>query len=125
MKFIEKEYGKEYCPEKPNFYASKKGAQDAHEAIRPIDLARTPDSVKKLLDKKHFNVYKLVYERFIASQMSEALYDSMQIEIKNGDYGLKASGKALKFAGYTAVYKDVKKDDEEESGKLLPPLEWR
>ena len=55
--------------------------------------------------------------------MSEALYDSMQIEIKNGDYGLKASGKALKFAGYTAVYKDVKKDDEEESGKLLPPLE--
>lgn len=123
LKFIEKEYGKEYCPEKPNFYASKKGAQDAHEAIRPIDLARTPDSVKKLLDKKHFNVYKLVYERFIASQMSEALYDSMQIEIKNGDYGLKASGKALKFAGYTAVYKDVKKDDEEESGKLLPPLE--
>lgn len=123
LKFIEKEYGKEYCPEKPNFYASKKGAQDAHEAIRPIDLARTPDSVKKLLDKKHFNVYKLIYERFIASQMSEALYDSMQIEIKNGDYGLKASGKALKFAGYTAVYKDVKKDDEEESGKLLPPLE--
>ena len=123
LKFIEKEDGKEYCPEKPNFYASKKGAQDAHEAIRPIDLARTPDSVKKLLDKKHFNVYKLIYERFIASQMSEALYDSMQIEIKNGDYGLKASGKALKFAGYTAVYKDVKKDDEEESGKLLPPLE--
>ena len=123
LAFIEKQYGKEYCPEKPNFYASKKGAQDAHEAIRPIDLSRTPDSVKKLLDKKHFNVYKLVYERFIASQMSEALYDSMQIEIKNGDYGLKASGKALKFAGYTAVYKDVKKDDEEESGKLLPPLE--
>ena len=123
LEFIESKYGKEYRPEKPNFYASKKGAQDAHEAIRPIDLARTPDSVKKLLDKKHFNVYKLIYERFIASQMSEALYDSMQIEIRNGDYGLKASGKTLKFAGYTAVYKDVKKDDDEEAGKLLPPLE--
>ena len=123
LQFIESHYGKEYVPEKPNFYATKKGAQDAHEAIRPIDLARTPDSVKKLLDKKHFNVYKLIYERFIASQMSEALYDSMQIEIRNGDYGLKASGKTLKFAGYTAVYKDVKKDDDEEAGKLLPPLE--
>ncbi len=122
LSYIAKEYGAEYCPEKPNFYASKKGAQDAHEAIRPIDLNRTPDSVKKLLDKKHYNVYKLVYERFIASQMSEALYDSMQIEILNGDYGLKASGKALKFAGYTVVYKDVKKEDEEEAGKLLPPL---
>lgn len=123
LEFIENKYGKDYRPEKPNFYASKKGAQDAHEAIRPIDLTRTPDSVKKLLDKKHFNVYKLIYERFIASQMSEALYDSMQIEIGNGNYGLKANGKTLKFAGYTAVYKDVKKDDEEEAGKLLPPLE--
>jgi len=122
LDFIREKYGKEYCPEKPNFYASKKGAQDAHEAIRPIDLARTPESVKKLLDKKHYNVYKLIYERFIASQMSEALYDSMQIEILNGEYGLKASGRALRFAGYTAVYKDVKKEDEEETGKLLPPL---
>ncbi len=122
LDFIREKYGKEYCPAKPNFYASKKGAQDAHEAIRPIDLARTPDSVKKLLDKKHYNVYKLIYERFIASQMSEALYDSMQIEIVNGDYGLKASGRTLRFAGYTAVYKDVKKEDEEETGKLLPPL---
>ena len=120
--FIKAQYGEEYCPEKPNFYASKKGAQDAHEAIRPIDLSRTPDSVKKLLDKKHYNVYKLIYERFIASQMSEAQYDSMQIEIANGDYGLKASGRALRFAGYTVVYKDVKKEEDEETGKILPPL---
>ena len=61
-----------------------------------------------MLDRKHYNVYKLIYERFIASQMKEALYDSMQVEIANGDYDLKASGKALKFAGYTAVWQDSK-----------------
>ena len=122
-RYIEQNYGKEYLPAKPNFYASKKGAQDAHEAIRPIDLARTPESVKKLLDRKHYNVYKLIYERFIASQMAEALYDAMQIEIQNGDYTLKASGRALKFAGYTAVWQYAKPAGEEEETKgLLPPL---
>ena len=123
LDYIKEKYGEEYVPEKPNFYASKKGAQDAHEAIRPIDLSRTPDSVKKLLDKKHYNVYKLIYERFVASQMAEAQYDSMQVSISNGDYGLKASGKAVRFAGYTAVYQDTKKDDEEETKGLLPPME--
>ena len=123
--YIRANYGEEYLPEKPNFYASKKGAQDAHEAIRPIDLSRTPESVKKLLDRKHFNVYKLIYERFIASQMAEALYDSMQVEIANGEYSLKASGKALKFAGYTAVWQESKSaEGDEENGKgLLPPVE--
>ena len=121
--YIEANYGKEYLPEKPNVYASKKGAQDAHEAIRPIDLSRTPDSVKKLLDRKHYNVYKLIYERFIASQMAEALYDAMQIEIENGDYTLKASGRALRFAGFTAVWQENKPAGEEEETKgLLPPL---
>ena len=123
LSFIEEKYGKEYLPEKPNFYASKKGAQDAHEAIRPIDLARTPESVKKLLDRKHYNVYKLIYERFIASQMAEAQYDSMQIEIANGAYSLKASGRALRFAGFTAIYADFKAQDEDEAKGLLPPLE--
>lgn len=122
--FITEKYGKEFCPAKPNFYASKKGAQDAHEAIRPIDVTLTPERAKKMLDKKHFNVYKLIYERFLASQMAEALYDSMQIEIVNGGYTLKASGKSLLFAGFTAVYQDPKKEEEEESGgKLLPPLQ--
>ena len=123
LEYIKEKYGEEYVPEKPNYYASKKGAQDAHEAIRPIDLSRTPESVKKLLDKKHYNVYKLIYERFVASQMAEAQYDSMQVSIANGDYGLKASGKAVRFPGYTAVYQDVKKDDEEETKGLLPPMD--
>ncbi len=120
--YITRVYGKEYLPARPNIYQTRSGAQDAHEAIRPIDLARTPESVKKLLDKKHFLVYKLIYERFIASQMAEAQYDAMQIEIANGNYGLKASGKSLRFAGYTVVYQEYKKEDEEESKGLLPPL---
>ncbi len=120
--YIAERFGKEYVPEKPNFFATKKGAQDAHECIRPIDMHRTPESLKNTLDKKHYNVYKLIYDRFMASQMSEALYDSMQMKIRNGCYTFKASGKALRFAGFTAVYQDVKKEDEE-IGKLLPPLQ--
>lgn len=122
LSYIGAKYGKEYLPEKPNYYASKKGAQDAHEAIRPIDLTRTPESVKKLLDRKHYNVYKLIYERFIASQMAEAQYDSMQIEIANGDYTMKASGRALRFAGFTVIYADNRKEEEDETKGLLPAL---
>ena len=123
--FISKQYGTEYVPEKPNFYATKKGAQDAHEAIRPINLSITPASVKGALDKKHYNVYKLIYDRFLASQMAEVQYNSMQVETEAAGYTFKASGKSLLFAGYTAAYQDVKKesDDEEESAKLLPPLQ--
>ena len=123
---IREKYGAEYAPEKPNYYASKKGAQDAHEAIRPIDLDMTPEKAKTLLDKKHYTLYKLVYERFLASQMSEARYNSMQMEIDNSGYVFKASGKVLLFAGFTAVYQEsvMKKEDEEgiSSAKLLPDL---
>ncbi len=123
---IREVYGEEYAPEKPNYYASKKGAQDAHEAIRPIDLEMTPDKAKRLLDKKHFALYKLIYERFLASQMAEARYNSMQMEIDNSGYIFKASGKVLLFPGFTAVYQEVaaKKEDEDEisSAKLLPNL---
>ena len=121
--FISQKFGAEFIPEKPNFYKSKKDAQDAHECIRPIDLSRTPESVKNSLDKKHYNVYKLIYERFMASQMSEAKYNSVQIKIENSGYGFKASGKTLLFAGFTAVYQEIKKeDDEDDSSKLLPDL---
>ena len=119
-------YGDEYAPEKPNIYATKKGAQDAHEAIRPNDLSMTPEMAKKLLDKKHYALYKLVYERFLASQMAEARYNSMQMEIDNSGYIFKASGKVMLFAGFTAVYQDMsaKKDDEDsvDLAKLLPDL---
>ena len=124
LAFIEKKYGKDYVPAKPNYYATKKGAQDAHEAIRPINLEVTPASVKSYLDKKHYNIYKLIYDRFVASQMAEAQYDSMQVEATSAGYVFKANGKALIFAGFTAAYQQVQagENDEEESGKLLPPL---
>lgn len=124
LEFIKKTYGEEYAPAKPNFYATKKGAQDAHEAIRPINLAVTPASVKANLDRKHYNIYKLIYDRFVASQMAEAQYNSMQIEAVSGGYTFKASGRAMLFAGYTAVYQDAlkEKDEDEEVAKLLPPL---
>ena len=117
-------YGEEYAPEKPNYYASKKGAQDAHEAIRPNDVDMTPEKAKALLDKKHYALYKLIYERFIASQMAEAQYNSAQMEIDNSGYIFKASGKVLVFAGFTAVYQEVstKGDDELDTSKLLPDL---
>ncbi len=124
IEFIKANYGAEYAPAKPNFYATKKGAQDAHEAIRPINLAVTPASVKPHLDRKHYNIYKLVYDRFIASQMAEAQYSAMQVEAESAGYTFKASGKAMLFAGYTAAYQDAHQDsDEEESAKLLPPVE--
>ena len=124
LEFIKNTYGAEYAPQTHNYYATKKGAQDAHEAIRPINLEITPASVKNSLDKKHYNVYKLIYDRFIASQMAEAQYNSMHVEADSAGYIFKASGKSLLFAGYTAAYQDFSKgDEEEESSKLLPPVE--
>ncbi|MBO4990452.1 MAG: type I DNA topoisomerase [Clostridia bacterium] len=122
LSYIEGKYGKEYVPAKPNIYAVGKSAQDAHEAIRPNDITRTPESVKKLLDKKHWNVYKLIYDRFVASQMAEAKYNTMQITIENGDYTFKAAGKTLLFAGFTAAYSLPKKEGDEDEEKLLPAL---
>ena len=123
---IREVYGDDYVPAKPNIYRTKKDAQDAHEAIRPNDISMTPQKAKALLDKKHYALYKLVYERFLASQMAEATYNSMQMEIDNSGYIFKASGRVLLFPGFTAVYQDVsvKKDEEDESvsAKLLPNL---
>ncbi len=123
LNFIRNNYGEKYLPAKPNVYKSKNNAQDAHEAIRPIDINKTPESVKGILDANQYKLYKLIYERFIASQMSEAQYDSVQVEVNSGEYTLKTSGKTLLFKGYTAVYDDTRKEEDEESGNaLLPPL---
>ena len=120
--FITEKYGKNYVPEKPNIYATKKNAQDAHEAIRPISMQMTPEKVKDSLSKDNFRLYKLIYERFIASQMSEAEYSNVNVSIKVNDYTFKAVGKTLEFAGYTAVYKEWTDDEKQEISKL-PKLE--
>ena len=124
LEFIEKNYGKEYVPSKPNIYSAKKNSQDAHEAIRPIDISITPEKVQGVLDKNHYNLYKLIYERYLASQMTSAEYNAMQISAVSGEYGFKASGKSVKFKGYTAVYDydtEVKSEDVAEN-KILPDL---
>ena len=124
LEYIKRNYGSEYVPSRPNNYKAKKNSQDAHEAIRPIDVSRSPESVKGLLDKNHFNLYKLIYERFIASQMSEAKYNSMHLDIAANDYVFKAGGRTVLFKGFTAVYADYAKDDDELSteGIVLPDL---
>lgn len=119
--FISEKFGKDYVPEKPNYYASKKSAQDAHEAIRPITLCRTPESLKDVLNKYHYRLYKLIYERFMASQMSEAKYNSVSVEVTAGNYGFKVNGKTPLFKGYTAVYSayvDDSKEDDEQNARL-------
>ena len=120
--YIKENFGAEYVPDRPNAYRSKKDSQDAHEAIRPIDVRRTPESLKDVLDKNQYRLYKLIYDRFIASQMSEAKYDSVAVDVTAGDYLFKTSGKTLVFKGYTAVYDDTKKDEEDETNAILPPL---
>lgn len=125
LKYIREKYGDGYAPLKPNFYASKsQNMQDAHEAIRPISLERTPESVKdKLPNRNLYKLYKLIYDRFVASQMTDAEYDTMAVHVgaacKNGEkYGFKLNGKAVTFKGYTVVYENDAKEDEESAGNI-------
>ncbi len=123
---IESRYGAEYVPEKPNIYKGRKSAQDAHEAIRPTYIDLRPEDVKASLTRDQFNLYKLVYLRFVACQMADAIYETQQIEIVS-DNGvvLRAAGEKLKFAGFTAVYEEGKDDQDEEkvSSKLMDVTE--
>ena len=122
--FIVNKYGKEYLPEKPNIYVAKKNAQDAHEAIRPISMQITPEMVQDSLSKDNYRLYKLIYERFLASQMIEAEYNNVVVNIDAGGYNFKASGRTLEFAGYTAVYKEFVDEDKEKKQDVskLPQL---
>lgn len=105
-KHVESSFGKEYVPTKPNVYKQKKGAQDAHEAIRPTDVARAPDTVSKFLTKDQRALYDLIWRRFLASQMASALYDTTEVTIATGDYRLKANGRVMTFKGFLAVYEE-------------------
>jgi DNA topoisomerase-1 len=108
---IKKTFGDEYLPDKPPFYTSKsKNVQDAHEAIRPTSLDYTPAEVKKYLDKDHAALYELIYNRFLASQMKEAVYDQTSIEIQGGEFLFRVTGSVITFKGYLAVYEEEKED---------------
>jgi DNA topoisomerase-1 len=138
-------YGADFVPEKPNFYRSKKDAQDAHEAIRPTDTSRSPEQVKRFLSKDELALYTLIWNRFVASQMRPAVYDETVVDISANPpagsprYLLRAKGSTLKFKGFLAVYEEEREekvetrtveephlqadDTEPESGEELPALE--
>ncbi len=121
--FIEKTYGKEYLPDTPRVFKSKKNAQDAHEAIRPSMPDITPDRVKADLTTDQYKLYKLIWERFIASQMANALHDTVSVDIEAGNCVFKSSGYAVKFDGYTVLYEEAKDSTfGEEDNKVLPPI---
>ena len=124
--FIERRYGKSYLPPKRRAYKSKNNAQDAHEAIRPTMPEMTPDQVKDSLSGDQYKLYKLVWERFIASQMATALLDTVSVDIRSGEYLFKASGYTVKFDGYTVLYEESKEEaasGEESASGALPALE--
>jgi len=120
--YIESAYGKQYLPSSPRVFKTKKNAQDAHEAIRPSMPDLTPDQVKDSLTTDQYKLYKLIWERFIASQMANAQLNTVSVDITAADCGFKASGYSVKFDGFTVLYEEAK-DTEAEDNKVLPPLE--
>jgi len=115
---IKKEHGSEYLPEQPNKFKSKKSAQEAHEAIRPSDVYRKPEDIKKYLSDEQYRLYSLIWKRFISCQMMPAVFEQTKIEIAAGRFQFGASGSILAFQGYLAVYMD----NEETDVKLDPSL---
>ena len=121
--FITSRYGQEYYPDKPRYYKTKSGAQDAHEAIRPSDIQLTPEKVKKDLTTEQYRLYKLIWGRFLASQMASAIYDSVSIEVTSAGYTFRASRSEVKFAGFLAVYEEGKDEETAEIQSPLPNLQ--
>lgn len=130
--FITEQYGKEYIPKKlPKYKTKSKGAQEAHEAIRPTKVIREPDKLQSVLSRDQYKLYKLIWERFVASQMEAAVYDTIRVEIKAGlndkdmPYLFRSSGSRIKFLGFLALYEDSRdEDDTEESdeGRMFPEM---
>jgi DNA topoisomerase I len=122
--FTSAQYGAGYLPEKAVHYRSKKDAQDAHEAIRPTDVSRTPDSVSRYLGKDELKLYRLIWQRFVASQMNPAIYDQTTIDIEAGRFLFRATGSVLKFDGFLKVYEEGRdekaEDDSDEAARNLP-----
>ena len=118
--FIEKEFGKEYCLVSKRAVKNAEGAQDAHEAIRPSSVLRTPDSIASYLTKDQLKLYTLIWSRFVASQMTAAVYDTVQVDLEQNNHVFKANGSTIKFAGYQKVYQD---NADAKKGNVLPEMQ--
>jgi len=120
--FIQGQYGANYLPEKAIHYRSKKDAQDAHEAIRPTDVTRTPDSLAKYLKPEELKLYRLIWQRFVASQMTPAVFDQTTIDIRAGRFVFRATGSVQKFDGFLKIYQEGRdeKTDDDEDERTLP-----
>lgn len=119
LQFIEEKFGKDYTPATPNIYKGRKGAQDAHEAIRPTNISVTPQSIQSSLTKDQLKLYTLIYNRFLSSQMSEAKFNTLNMTIVSGKHVFKAGGQNLVFDGFLAVYNE---SDKKEKKDILPEL---
>ena len=118
--YIRQRFGEAYLPVRARSYRKGKGAQDAHEAIRPTDMQRPPEVVQAQLTADQSKLYRLIWDRFIACQMSSAVFNRTAVDIRAGEYELRATGSVLKFAGFTALYAEGKDDDPEEAEARLP-----
>jgi len=122
LEHIAVNYGKQYVPEAPNRFKSKKNVQDAHECIRPTYLSKDPESLKDFLKKDQYRLYRLIYERFLASQMTSALYEVTSVDIDADGYQFKSSASKLIFKGYTIIYEEGSDSDKKEKETKLPEL---
>ena len=122
-KFIESRYGKEYSYGKFHVFKTKAGAQDAHEAIRPTHVELDPEKIQNSLTKDQYRLYKLIWSRFLASQMANAEYDTVAIDTACGGHIFRSTHQSLRFAGFIAVYEEGRDDETEELGAALPDLQ--
>ncbi len=120
--FINARYGKSYCPAQARHFKTKAGAQDAHEAIRPSNVNLTPEQIKKDLTAEQYRLYRLVWSRFVACQMANAVYDSISVSVESAGHEFRSTSSNVKFSGYTAVYEEGRDEEKEEKLSALPEL---
>jgi DNA topoisomerase-1 len=118
--YVKERFGPSYLPDKPRHYRKGKSSQDAHEAIRPTDMAHTPESLESHLTPDQARLYRLIWDRFVACQMAPAVYDRTTVDVSAGDYELRATGSVLKFPGFTALYLESTDDDQNGDEARLP-----
>ncbi len=116
--YITEKFGEQYCPKSPRVYKTKKNVQDAHEAIRPTNMKLEPELIKNSLSADQFKLYKLIWDRFVSSQMESAILDTVSVETESAGYIFKANGYTVRFPGFMALYEE-KKDDESENEKEI------